>query len=173
MGSDPITLYLTKISRNKLYIRDAGTYKAKSTTRLGKCCWQIHCLTKAIFQALIMFGMVPVQVLQLPSIQQIPASLMPSSLQDVQVCHHNRSNLHPRLACSWECLRDCQRGNCLPHLRTLLLCMPLLHFRIYLGNPNCKFCRKHKNQIPLQLGQSGGTSGLTAQIPSLTGLPIL
>ncbi|KAF9687028.1 hypothetical protein SADUNF_Sadunf02G0051200 [Salix dunnii] len=86
LASDPLTLHLAKMSRNQLneimsQLKGMATQNREAAHQLllGK-----PQLSKALFQAQIMLGMVTPQVLQLPNIRQSTVQPALSSLQDSQ-----------------------------------------------------------------------------------------
>lgn len=86
LASDPLTLHLAKMSRNQLNeimseLKGMATQNREAAHQLllGK-----PQLSKALFQAQIMLGMVTPQVLQLPNIRQSTGQPALSSLQDSQ-----------------------------------------------------------------------------------------
>ncbi|KAI3919924.1 hypothetical protein MKW98_001180 [Papaver atlanticum] len=85
LGSDQLTHYLAKMSRNQMFeimseMKAMATQNKELARQLLLSSPQ---LPKALFQAQIMLGMVTPQVLQMPNIRQSPGSLLhPPPLQE-------------------------------------------------------------------------------------------
>ncbi|KAI3930708.1 hypothetical protein MKX01_037154 [Papaver californicum] len=85
LGSDQLTHYLAKMSRNQMFeimseMKVTATQNKELARQLLLSSPQ---LPKALFQAQIMLGMVTPQVLQMPNIRQSPGSLLhPPPLQE-------------------------------------------------------------------------------------------
>lgn len=85
LGSDQLTHYLAKMSRNQMFeIMSEMKVMATQNKELARqLLLSSPQLPKALFQAQIMLGMVTPQVLQMPNIRQSPGSLLhPPPLQE-------------------------------------------------------------------------------------------
>ncbi|XVF37269.1 hypothetical protein REPUB_Repub19eG0131800 [Reevesia pubescens] len=93
-ASDPLTLYLAKMSRSQL--NEIMSELKKMATQNKELARELLVakpqLLKAIFQAQIMLGMVTPQVLQMPNIRQSPGQPVQIPLQDGQ--HSQQPTAH-------------------------------------------------------------------------------
>ncbi|KAK4420647.1 Cleavage stimulating factor 64 [Sesamum alatum] len=86
LGTDPLTRHLAKMSRSQL-IEIVSEIKAMATQnkeQARQLLLAIPALPKALFQAQIMLGMVPQQMLQMPNIRQASAQPVQSLVQSAQ-----------------------------------------------------------------------------------------
>ncbi|KAL3523157.1 hypothetical protein ACH5RR_015991 [Cinchona calisaya] len=84
LGSDPLTLHLAKMPRNQLNeviseLKAMATQNKEQARQLLLACPH---LPKAVFQAEIMLGIVPPQMLQMPNIRQASAPPLQPLVQD-------------------------------------------------------------------------------------------
>ncbi|CAN6440051.1 unnamed protein product [Victoria cruziana] len=163
VGTDPLTLYLAKMSRTQLSeILSEFQVLANHNQPLAR---QILLarpqLAKAVLQAMIMLGIVPQQVLQLPNIRQGSASLLPP-LQDGQPLPSQQ--IQPPLQSNLQIgvLNRLPDGK-LPAVPQNSSVLPPASLQSIHGQPRLQVVSQTQNQVPLQLGQSGGASSLTAQ----------
>ncbi|XP_059630404.1 cleavage stimulating factor 64 isoform X2 [Cornus florida] len=86
LGTDPLTLHLAKMSRNQLneIMSELKVMATQNRELARQLLLASPHLSKALFQALIMLGMVTPQMLQMPNIRQAPGPLTQTSLQDGQ-----------------------------------------------------------------------------------------
>lgn len=90
LGSDPLTLHLAKMSRTQLneIISELKALSMQNKEQARQLLLACPNLPKAIFQAQLMLGMVPQQMLQMPNIRQASASSVLPPLHDgVRVQH--------------------------------------------------------------------------------------
>ncbi|XP_068659561.1 cleavage stimulating factor 64 [Aristolochia californica] len=95
LGNDPLTHYLAKMSRAHFYeVMTELKKMAKQNKALARQLLLSNPnLSKALFQAQIMLGMVSPQVLQMPNIRQSSSSIQQSSIQeDKQLSHPSQTN---------------------------------------------------------------------------------
>ncbi|XP_019179956.1 PREDICTED: cleavage stimulating factor 64 isoform X2 [Ipomoea nil] len=90
-GIDPLSLYLSKMSRSQLYeiISDMKAIATQNKEQARQILHTIPNLPKAIFQAQLMLGLVTPQMLQTPNIRQSsvppPHSILPDSHRNQQL----------------------------------------------------------------------------------------
>lgn len=109
--------------------------------------------------------------LQLPNIRQGSASLLPP-LQDGQPL--SSQQIQPPLQSNLQIgvLNRLPDGK-LPAVPQNSSVLPPASLQSIHGQPRLQVVSQTQNQVPLQLGQSGGASSLTAQVQPLTGLPVI
>ncbi|XP_031473953.1 cleavage stimulating factor 64 [Nymphaea colorata] len=167
VGTDPLTLYLAKMSRNQLsdILSELQVLTKHNQPLARQMLLARPQLSKAVLQAMIMLGMVPPQVLQLPNIRQGPASLIPPSLQDGQPLPSQP--IQPPLQTNLQVgvLNRLPDGKPPAAPQNSSVIPPTIH-----GQSRLQVVSQTQNQVPLQLGQSGGASSLTAQVQPPTGL---
>ncbi|KAG9447886.1 hypothetical protein H6P81_014014 [Aristolochia fimbriata] len=100
LGNDPLTHYLAKMSHAHLYeVMSELKAMAKQNKALARqLLLSSPNLSKALFQAQIMLGMVTPQVLQMPNIRQASSSIQQSAIQeDKQLSHPSQITQTPPL----------------------------------------------------------------------------
>ncbi|KAK8948353.1 Zinc finger CCCH domain-containing protein 25 [Platanthera zijinensis] len=83
-GNDPLTTYLAKMSRQQLIevISEIKVLATNRTAQARQLLKESPQLTKALFQAQIMLGMVTPQMMEAPGNQKTASALVKSSVQD-------------------------------------------------------------------------------------------
>ncbi|XP_051125404.1 cleavage stimulating factor 64 [Andrographis paniculata] len=85
-GSDPLTRYLAKMSRNQLteVLSELKAMATQNKEQARQLLLSRPNLSKALFQAQVMLGLVSPQMLQMPNIQQAVGQLVQPSVQNSQ-----------------------------------------------------------------------------------------
>ncbi|XP_031113079.1 cleavage stimulating factor 64 isoform X3 [Ipomoea triloba] len=100
-GIDPLSLYLSKMSRSQLYeiISDMKAIATQNKEQARQILHTVPNLSKAIFQAQLMLGLVTPQMLQMPNIRQSsvppPHSILPDSHRNQQLAVRTLPGIPP------------------------------------------------------------------------------
>lgn len=86
LGTDPLTLHLAKFSRNQLneILSELKVLATENKEQARQLLLTFPSLSKAVFQAQMMLGVVTPQMLQMPNIRQASGSLIQPSLDALQ-----------------------------------------------------------------------------------------
>eukprot|EP00262_Sarcandra_glabra_P017309 TRINITY_DN588_c0_g1_i1.p1 TRINITY_DN588_c0_g1~~TRINITY_DN588_c0_g1_i1.p1 ORF type:complete len:567 (-),score=87.29 TRINITY_DN588_c0_g1_i1:148-1848(-) len=183
LGSDPLTHYLAKMSRNQLneIMSEMKVMATQNKALARQLLLSSPQLPKALFQAQIMLGMVTPQVLQMSNIRQSPSISLPQpSLQEGQPdqqlvlsSHHGQTPLAQNKMQAGLLPRIPESQ--LPPMPQNAMIPPPLSIQHVPVQPRFQHPQQAQPQVLLQTtmsGQSGVSTVPSIRPQPLTGLPV-